>query len=73
MAQCPENRDHLSDPENVARVQQWRKKKPLWSPLYWKRGKHSKKPSLIEYELREMRLGKALVILAFDAILMKRH
>jgi hypothetical protein len=35
MAQWPENRDHLSGPENVLGVQQWRQK----NPLYWKPGK----------------------------------
>ena len=52
----PENRNHFSGAENVMRVQEWRKR----NPGYWKRRKPSKKPSLIEDALQEMKIGKTI-------------
>ena len=52
----PENRDHFSGPEHITRVQAWRQD----NPDYWKRGKSSKKPSLIEDALQEMKIGKTI-------------
>tara|TARA_B100000614_G_C14545091_1_gene491768 strand:- start:337 stop:831 length:495 start_codon:yes stop_codon:yes gene_type:complete len=50
------NRDYFSGPENVARVQEWRRE----NPGYWKRRKPLKKSSLIEDTLQEMKTGKAI-------------
>ena len=50
------NQDYFSGPENVARVQEWRKR----NPGYWKRKKPSKKPSLTEDALQEMKIGKTI-------------
>jgi len=52
----PENRDHFSGPDHVTRVQEWRQD----NPGYWKRGKLSKKPSLIKDALQEMKSGQTL-------------
>jgi hypothetical protein len=45
-----ENQNHFSGPENVMRVQEWRKR----NPGYWKREKPSKKASLGEDALQDM-------------------
>jgi len=52
----PENRNHFSGPENIMRVQEWRRE----NPEYWKRGSPLKKPSLIEDALQEMKTGKTI-------------
>ncbi len=52
----PENRDDFSGSDHVSRVQEWR-----WdNPGYWKRRSPSKKSSLIEGALQEMKTGKAI-------------
>ena len=50
------NRDYFSGPENVARVQEWRRD----NPEYWKRKNPLKKPLLIEDALQEMKNGKSI-------------
>jgi len=52
----PENRNHFSGPENIMRVQEWRRE----NPEYWKRRGPLKKPSLIESALQEMKTGKTI-------------
>lgn len=47
----PKNQDYFSGAEHVIRVQQWRQD----NPGYLKRSPPSKKPSLIEYALQEMK------------------
>ena len=52
----PKNQDYFSGPENVVRVQEWRRE----NPGYWKRRTPSKKPSLIEDALQEMTSPKTI-------------
>ena len=56
----PTNRDYFSGSEHVTRVQQWRQD----NPRYWKRGKSSQKPPLIEDALQEMKSLQPLAIKA---------
>ena len=53
----PKNRDYFSGPEHVIRVQEWRQE----NPGYWKRRTPSKKPSLIEDALQEMKSPQTLI------------
>ena len=52
----PKNQDYFSGPENVTRVQEWR----ISHPYYWKRKRPSRKPSLTDNALQDMKSSKTL-------------
>ena len=52
----PKNQDYFSGPANVVRVQEWRRV----NPGYWKRKKHTKKPSSTADALQEIKFSKTL-------------
>ena len=63
----PKNRDHFSGPENVIRVQQWRKQ----NPGYWKREKPQKAVPLFESALQETLSAKTADGRGFPSDLMQ--
>ncbi len=61
------NRDHFSGPENVIRVQQWRK----LNPGYWKRRKAKKTPSLSKDALQDTLSLKMVTGKGFSSVLIQ--